>query len=194
MSKHQALRKLQDEARLLTSFLEEDVPGQESVEPLIDRYLDFKTMSAQALRDITDEQLERDEWALDGVLERLESELRSRLAGILPLEVVVVKRYGKTHRKLYEYLWEHRGTPVSAARLRVLTGDQVHTERRIREIRDAGLRISAKKASGQNIYELASDEFDVEIALRRFVPEFVKAIEDWSPAQRRAVLERFDLA
>ena len=181
MSKHKALHDLLNEARLLTSFLESEALRDGSVEALIDRYLDFKAMSAKALRVITDEQLARDEWALDGVLERLESELRSRLAGDGSARVVVIKRYGHTHRKLYEYLWLHQRAPVSAMRLRTLTGDQVHTERRVRELRDIGLRIVAVKRSGQNVYELVDDHFNIDVALQRFVPEFVEAVAGWTP-------------
>jgi hypothetical protein len=191
VSTYKPLHDLLAEARVLVSFLETDSVAGGSMDEVIDRYLDFKSISARAMRELTDAVLEREDWALDGVIQRLEAELRSQLAGVVPLDIVVLKRYGHTHRKLYEYLWQHRGRSVTAARLRVLTGDQVHTERRVRELRDIGLRIDAVRRSGQNVYELTDDTFDLEIAIRRFLPDFVEAVEGWTQAQRNSVLERF---
>jgi hypothetical protein len=185
-------QRLEAEARYFSDFLA-DTHGSADVEPLIDRYLDFRALCADALRRITDDYLQREVWALDAVLERLENEMRAQIAGAIPLDVVVLPRYGRTHRKLFEYLWLHRGRGVAASRLRVLTGDQVHTERRVRELRDVGLRIEAVRRSGENVYELTSEVPDVPAALQRFAPLFAAEVKGWSPARQAEALRAIGL-
>jgi hypothetical protein len=194
MNSQEALRRLEAEARYFADFTTAQRANDLDVESLIDRYLDWRQLSADALRQITDAYLERDEWALDAVLERLENELRARLADVFPLEVVTIRRYGATHRKLFEYLTLHRGRPVPAARLRALTGDQIHTERRVRELRDIGLRIDAARRSGDNVYELTSEDPDVDAAMARLAPEFAKRVANWSAARRAEALQQLGLS
>jgi hypothetical protein len=192
MIDHRALSQLADEADYLATFARSSVDPS-AMEDLIDRYLAFRDSSAAAMRVLTDKFLARDEWALDRALEQIESELRSRLAGVFPLDAVVLRKYSDTHRKLYEYLYLTR-RPVSASRLRVLTGDQVHTERRIRELRDIGLRIDATHQSGQNSYELVNTAPDFEQAMVRLVPEFLKRIPSWSAARPSEALRQLGLS
>jgi hypothetical protein len=191
MSDHRAIARLAEEADYFAAFARSSADPS-SIEELIDRYIVLRDSSAATMRVLTDEFLERDTWALDRALEQIESELRSRLAGVLPLEVVVLRRYSDTHRKLYEYLHLTR-KPVPASRLRVLTGDQVHTERRIRELRDIGLRIAATRQSGQNVYELLNTTPDFEQATARLVPEFLKGLPSWSPTRRSEALSQLGL-
>lgn len=190
MTSASALTRLAQEARYFAEYLEQSASDLSAVEDLIDRYLDWKGLSAEGMRTITDEYLSRDEWVLDAMVGKIEGELRSRLADVFPLNVMTVRRYGHTHRKLFEYLADHRGRPVSAARLRALTGDQTHTERRVRELRDIGLRIEAVHRNGQNVYELVGDSPDIDVAIGRFAPEFAGRVKDWSPAHRAIVLSQ----
>lgn len=190
MTDFRALATIAEEADYLAAFVR--APGGPDIEALIDRHIACRDATAAAMRDVTDAFLATDEWALDIALEQLEAELRSRLAGVIPLDAITIRRYGQTHRKLYQYLFDTR-RPVPATRLRVLTGDQVHTERRIRELRDIGLQIDATHQGAQNVYELVSTVPNFGTAVARFAPEFAKRVPGWSAARRADALAQLGL-
>jgi hypothetical protein len=61
---------------------------------------------------------------------------------------------GRTHRLIFSYLLSREDSGADNEVLRVLTGDAVHTERRLRELREAGLKIAAAKRGGTSVYVL----------------------------------------
>jgi len=72
---------------------------------------------------------------------------------------------------LLEYLSQHVGEPVRSSKLRVLTGDQTHTERpgfAICVISVFACRME-KKTAGEDQYELGQLEPDLDKAARLHV-------------------------
>ena len=63
---------------------------------------------------------------------------------------------------ILEYFSRHVGAYVKGKRLRFLTGDQVRTERRLRELRELGFIIIAERVSGVECHKLQflSQNFD----------------------------------
>lgn len=80
-----------------------------------------------------------------------------------------VKRYGWTHRACLELLAQNVGKWVSGARLRIVLRDQVHAERRMRELRELGFQIENRQKEGRSYYELLSLEPDLDKAAHYFI-------------------------
>ena len=95
--------------------------------------------------------------------------MRELFGGRVPEQYLVVGGYKGIHPILVEYLSQHVGEPVRSSKLRVLTGDQTHTERRVRDLRDLGFAVEWKKTSGEDQYELRHLEPDLDKAARLHV-------------------------
>jgi hypothetical protein len=102
---------------------------------------------------------------LNAAADRVEHQLRLRNPAYDP-SLLKVRRYNELHAVILEYLSLHVGGTVTGERLRFVTGDQVHTERRLRELRELGYRIEAVRVSGADSYKLESLEQDYEQAVR----------------------------
>ena len=77
-----------------------------------------------------------------------------------------VAPYSGVHPALLEYLAARPSTDVPALELRLLTGDQVHTERRLRELRDLGFELTWRKVGEEFTYRLERLEPDLDAAAR----------------------------
>ncbi|TFC26434.1 hypothetical protein E3O53_07880 [Cryobacterium sp. TMT2-18-3] len=60
-----------------------------------------------------------------------------------------VAGFGAAHRRLFGYLAEREDRDVPIEELRLLTRDAVHTERRLRELRDLGALVTMSEVGGQ---------------------------------------------
>ena len=60
----------------------------------------------------------------------------------------LITGFGSTHRRLFGYLSARMGLEVPLEELRLITGDAVHTERRLRELRDLGAEITMSEGGG----------------------------------------------
>ena len=122
------------------------------------------------------------------MIERVEREMKVRFADDLPSEAIRVRGYRGIRLILFEYLGMHVGDPVSVPRLRALTGDQIHTERRLRELRDLGVRLEATRVSEENNYVLVSEEPDFDYAEKSLIGGMVKAVPGWTAARKRELI------
>ena len=102
---------------------------------------------------------------IDFAADRVEEQLRLRHP-IFDPALLKVRRYNELHAVILEYLSLHVDDTITGERLRFVTGDQVHTERRLRELRELGYRIEAVRVSGTDCYRLQSLEQDYEQAVR----------------------------
>jgi hypothetical protein len=75
--------------------------------------------------------------------------------------------------------------------LRVVTGDSVHTERRVRELRELGLDVQTSKDSGYDYYTLGSLDVDTSF-VPVIVANLIKRDGGLSPAQKIAFLDQVD--
>ncbi len=81
-------------------------------------------------------------------------------SGKIPAKYLKVP-YGSTaHVELFATLLDKIGNPVEAAMLRIATEDSVHTERRMRELRELGFDITSAKSNGVDVYTLRSLDID----------------------------------
>jgi hypothetical protein len=166
------------------------VGARPDVERVFDAYVDHKLTSARAMQRLALRHLALDLDALEGWKARVETamdDIHLELGGLLPPDFIRVRGFARLHATLYAYLERHAGRPVAATRIRILTADQVHTERRVRELRDLGLAIATSEAGGEDTYLLDPEASDPaaggRIQLVRNLKELTSARDDL----RRAV-------
>src|SRR5262245_44276666 len=99
-------------------------PGCE-FERLVDGYLETKHTLAQALRVIAKHELGYSETVLAQVKDGVVECMRRKYHDAIPETYLNASSYRSVHGVLPTYLARHLGLPVSASRLRVLSGDQV---------------------------------------------------------------------
>jgi hypothetical protein len=113
----------------------------------------FQKMSLNALS--------RDQFGLDDLRAQVQDRMRQLFSGRVDSGLFVVHGYTSPHPDLYAYLASRVGDVVPAWRLRLLTRDAIHTERRTRELRDFGLHIDAIEEDSEAHYSLQSLSADL---------------------------------
>ncbi|QTZ92737.1 hypothetical protein [Streptomyces auratus] len=73
--------------------------------------------------------------------------------------------------------------------LRIVTGDDVHTERRVRELRELGFDLIWHELDGINVYELRSLEIDFDM-IPAIVRNKVRQSKALTRAEKQRILER----
>lgn len=96
------------------------------------------------------------------------AEVRRQYQEIIPEKYLHVGYKSDVHIDLFSTLIRHLGKDVEADKLRLVTADSVHTERRVRELRELGFDISWRNVGRVSMYKLGSLDLD----FRKF-PELV---------------------
>lgn len=155
---------------------------------LVDAYVETRQGLARDFRELAVFMVDDANARLDAVKSEITRGMVEKFGGAIPASDLVVKGYGETHAVLLAYICRRSGQPVPASRLRVLVGDQIHTERRVRDLRDLGFGIAWKSVAGENRYVLSSDQPDVEVAANAQVIRNLKADRRLSSARRGELL------
>jgi hypothetical protein len=190
MSASAALLRI-DEA---LDYLAEVVAAQKTApEPDFDRLLvaygEARRELAKSFRELASSLLVRASERLDQACADIQRRMRKSFSDLVPERLLEVRGYASVHAVLLEYLAGHVAQPVPASRLRVLVGDQVHTERRVRELRDLGFAITWKKVAGEDQYVLQSDRPNLDVGARSQLALRIRADKRLSRAQRASLLE-----
>lgn len=139
-----------------------------SVQDLTDQYLASKRAGAVAFQNLLRSRIPDHDTEWLTVRNTIAYEMTRRYSDDLPEWALRVPYGSSLHRELFSLLLERVGDSVAADYLRIITGDAVHAERRVRELRELGLSVSPTSAAGTDSYRLASDAVDL-----RFVPRIV---------------------
>jgi hypothetical protein len=140
--------------RALSSALAD--PG-ESPSAVLDAYLFAKRALAHSMQSLLRSQLPpASRAAFHELRARIRDELHSRFSETVPEQYLTVPYGTKANEELFAVLHQDIGSPVDSARLRTINGDDVHTERRIRELRELGLNITSIQVNGHQHYILGS--------------------------------------
>jgi len=171
MSAYGNLRRIKEALEYLAGFAQSQLTTlQEGVEPgfeqLVDAYVKTHRTVADEFEALSRDVLVSGDSLLEETRLATERRMKQLFSGKVPDQYLRARRYGGVHPVLLEYLARHVGEPVPASKLRVLTGDQVHTERRVRALRDYGFSISWKHVSGEAQYVLSSTSGDLDVAAR----------------------------
>jgi hypothetical protein len=178
------LRKVQETLEYFANLVRSQVNKPElEFERLLDGYFETRRTLAQQFSLLSQEFLLKGDTVLASTLPRIEGRMRELFGVRIPEQYLVVGGYKGIHPILLEYLSQHVGKPVRSSKLRVLTGDQTHTERRVRDLRDLGFAVEWKKTSGEDQYELQHTEPDLDKAARSHVRRNI--VKDKSLDQRR---------
>ena len=165
-SVHGTLNRVLVEIEYLAGFVrsqrELDAPD---VAAVVEAYLATRRILSEELRELGTEALIGKPTALAETVRDVEETMSERYSGRVPERLLRVRGYRGIHTVLLEYLVRHANVAVSGAMLRLLAGDQVHTERRLRELRDLGYELRADKTSGEDTYTL-NPAPDLEYASR----------------------------
>lgn len=130
--------------RILLELMESSNPDHSR---LIAGYLDAKRQLARAFQlFVTEESV--DDGPFVAFVARLEMAAEAVYPRV-PTRYRVVTGFGSAHRRLFGYLSEREERDVPIEELRLLTRDAVHTERRLRELRDLGAVVAMSEVGGQ---------------------------------------------
>jgi hypothetical protein len=140
--------------------------GTVSFEQLVTEYVSLRRSLARDFQSLAEESLRTEDSALGAVRRQIAQRMRELFGGRIPDRFLQVRGYRGVHPILFEYLAQHAGEPVPGSRLRVLTGDQVHTERRLRELRDLGFDLTSTRVADDDHYVLRSPAPDLDYAAR----------------------------
>lgn len=116
---------------------------------------------AASFQSMSRDALDLDSYSLDAAKRRVDEQMQSLFGGKVDSSLLKVRGYGSTHPVVFALLAERLGDAVPAWRLRVLTADAIHTERRTRELRDLGLDIQTSEQDGTPTYTLTSLDPDL---------------------------------
>ncbi|MFF9200814.1 hypothetical protein ACF1AE_03105 [Streptomyces sp. NPDC014986] len=149
-----------------TLYAVEQLRGQlaapkESLQDIIDTYLIAKRALAESMQALLRESLPESCPTFHDLREQLARKLSERYGELIPDKYLKVPYGSRVHEELFTILLDHQGSAVPAMMLRIISADSVHTERRMRELRELGLDINAGKAQGVDVYTLHSLEIDL---------------------------------
>lgn len=157
-------------------------------ERLLDGYLEARRSLARQFRLVAQHYLLRGDSLLDTTRKRIGQRMIELFGDRIPEKYLVVHGYTSVHPILLQYLAQHVGNPVRSSKLRVLTADQIHTERRVRDLRDLGFQVDWKKVSDDDQYVLASVEPDLETAAALQARKNVKDDKKLSKPEKDRIL------
>jgi hypothetical protein len=159
------LRKSLESLEHFSALVRSQVDGTEvEFERLLDGYLEARRSLAKQFCVVAQRYLLRGDSLLETTRKRIEQRMVELFGSRIPDRYKVIHGYTSVQPILLQYLAQHAGTPVRSSKLRVLTGDQIHTERRVRDLRDLGFDVEWKKVSDDDQYLLLSTEPDLDAA------------------------------
>jgi hypothetical protein len=159
------LRKSLDNLELFTELVRSQIDKPEvEFERLLDGYLDARHALAKQFCLVAQHYLLRGDSLLETTRKRIEERMSKLFGERVPVKYLVVHGNSSVHPILLQYLAQHAGNPVRSSKLRILTADQIHTERRVRDLRDLGFQVEWKKVADDDQYVLKSVEPDLDVA------------------------------
>lgn len=171
--------RIEDMIEALTAFsaVLKAQRGQPSLhlDVLMDAHLHTRKKLARVVSLIAQSDLTRALDSVDSAIENIAQFLRNSLSGQVDPKHIKIRGYRGVHGMLLEYLLRHEGRNVSGEALRALVGDQIHTERRIRELRDLGFELATIKENGVDFYRLAHKRQDLGYASKFILRKTLKS-------------------
>ncbi|MFF0149140.1 hypothetical protein [Amycolatopsis sulphurea] len=155
-------RRLKPSTAFAVDALRSSLAGQDtSPASIIDAYLFAKRTLARSMQELLRAQLpDSSRAAFRRLRKNVETELKSRFSDRVPDQYLNPLYGTKANEELFAVLHAEIGCHIDIARLRTVNGDDVHTERRIRELRELGLKITATSVNGNQHYMLHSLDLD----------------------------------
>ncbi|MFD4695398.1 hypothetical protein [Streptomyces sp. NPDC058463] len=140
-----------------------EISDHRDPQSLFEAYTYAKEIAARALQSRMLAHLPAENHIFRALHREIQQEMLSRYQDVVPEVLLRTPYRGKTHEGLFSLLQENLERPVQAAMLRIVTGDNVHTERRARELRELGFDLHWHEEEEISIYELRSLELDFDM-------------------------------
>ncbi|MFD7451564.1 hypothetical protein [Kitasatospora sp. NPDC059827] len=137
--------------------------AQDDAQNLLDAYLYAKRLLAESMQALVRTGLPVESDTFRDLRAQLAARMAEEYGERIPERYLTVPYGSRTHEELFSMLLRRFKQPVSAALLRVVTRDSVHTERRTRELRELGLDIVPSREGGSDVYTLRSLELDTSL-------------------------------
>lgn len=182
---------LKESTKLAVGQLLHQLQSETSTQDLLDSYLYAKRLLAESMQAFIRVGLTESSETFNDLREQIQVEIDRRYAGRIPDRYLKLPYGSRVHQELFAILMQRRGIPVQAALLRVVTGDSVHTERRVRELRELGLDIQTSKDSGYDYYTLGSLSVDMSF-VPVIVANLIKRDGRLSSAEEQNLLDQVD--
>ncbi|MBV7246898.1 hypothetical protein [Streptomyces sp. MW-W600-10] len=156
-------KRLKPDAEHALQMLLSEIPDHATPQSLFEAYAYAKNIAARAMqsRMLGDLPAENRQFKL--LHAKINQEMYSRYKNAVPASFLRTPYSGKTHEYLFSLLQKNLAQPVQAAMLRIVTADNVHTERRARELRELGLDVHWYDIEEISVYELRSLDIDFEM-------------------------------
>lgn len=180
---------LKEATKLAVTHLLDQLKSETSTQDLLDSYLYAKRLLAESMQAFIRVSLTEPNETFGKLRKQLQTAINDRYAGQIPDRYLKVPYGSRVHEELFTILLQRQGIPVQAALLRVVTGDSVHTERRVRELRELGLDIHTSKESGYDYYTLGSLNINTSF-VPAIVANLIKSDRALLPAQKKTLLDR----
>ncbi len=182
---------LSEVTELAVTHLLDQLKSGTSTQDLLDSYLYAKRLLAESMQAVIRVDLTEPNKSFSIFRKQLQTAISDRYAGQIPDRYLKVPYGSRVHEELFGILLQHQGTPVQAALLRIVTGDSVHTERRLRELRELGLDIQTSRESDHDYYTLGSLSITMSFA-HAIVANLIKNDRELLPAEKQALLDQID--
>lgn len=166
--------------------------GAVGFEQLVTEYISLRRNLAHDFQELAEAEVQAVDPALDAVRRQIAQRMQERFGGRIPDRYLQVRGYRGVHPILFEYVRRHVGEPVAGSRLRVLTGDQVHTERRLRELRDLGFDLTSARIADDDQYILTSANPDLDRAADFVAEHNIRNDRTLKDHERRALLAELE--
>lgn len=153
-------------------------------ERLLDGYLEARRSLAKQFCLVAQHYLLRGDSLLEITRKRIEERINELYDDRIPAKYKTVRGYTSVQPIILQYLSQHVGNPVRSSKIRVLTADQIHTERRVRDLRELGFDVEWKKVSDDDQYVLASIEPDLDKAAATQVRKNIREDKKLPKAQK----------
>jgi hypothetical protein len=183
------LRKSLGSLELFSGLVQSQLgPKDVEFERLLDGYLDARRALAKQFSMVAQRYLLHGESLLETTRKDIEEKMTALFGGRIPERYFKVRGYKSVQPILLQYLAQHVGNPVRSSKLRILTSDQTHTERRVRDLRDLGFQVDWKKVSDEDQYVLKSVEPDLATAATLQVRKNVKEDKKLAKGEKEKLL------
>lgn len=163
-------------------------------ERILDGYLETRRQLTRSFREMASEHLTAATDELETTSRRIRERMLEMYDGQVSDGYLVPGTFSRVHSLVLGYLIPRCETPVPAARIRVLTGEQVHTERRIRELRDFGYDVTSSSVSGEQTYTLQSSVPNLDEAAMNQVRRNIMADRSIDKARRHHMVADLGLS
>ncbi|WP_405598128.1 hypothetical protein OG741_15410 [Streptomyces sp. NBC_01410] len=187
-------RQLQPDARhalknLLSEIADQVNPDPGNPQSLFEAYTYAKDITARAIQSRMLMHLPPENQKFRALHTEIQKEMTARYVDIVPANLLKSPYGSKTHERLFSLLLENLAQPVPSAMLRIVTADDVHTERRARELRELGFDLAWYELEGINVYELRSLEIDFAM-IPAIVRNKVRQSKALTTGEKQRILER----